>query len=118
MKPRQLREIPEGFSDHRAVVAAVPGLTSRRLDHWTRRGYLTCYDATGAPDPTYSDWRARQQPGVGSGYWKLWADDDLRILRRVIELTSIGLLPGPAFLIARGQPLGADIRIEFTGVLA
>lgn len=88
------------------ILAAVPGLTYRQLDYWTRRGYLRCVGA--------------QYPG--SGVLRFWDPDDVVTLRRVTALADTGMRPSVAFKLARGDEIEwlerGRILVSFWGDLA
>lgn len=88
------------------VLKAVPGLSYRQLDYWTRRGLLRCV--------------VDQHPG--SGIPRFWDPEDIATLRRVVALTATGMKLSIAFTLARGDQiewLDRDrILVSFWGDLA
>ena len=73
----------------REVIGAVElarstGISYRRIDYWTRQGWLT---------PT--------RPGHGSGYARAYDATDVDLLIAVSALTGAGVMPESAFRLAR-----------------
>lgn len=73
------------------VRLAALGLTYRRLDYWTRVGYLR-------PD----------RPTPGSGYARGWSEEELRVAAAIFRLTESGLTVAQAAPLARRGP-GAHV---------
>jgi DNA-binding transcriptional MerR regulator len=67
-----------------SATATALGVSYRRLDYWTRRGYLK-------PDGN----------GLGSGYWRRWPDDELAVAALMARLVGAGLVLDVAAKIAR-----------------
>lgn len=66
------------------LLRAVPGLTYRCVDYWTRTGLLRT-----------------ARPAHGSGTQRIWAPEEDEVLRRVLPLTRLGIHPRVAFELAR-----------------
>lgn len=60
------------------------GLSYRRLDNWTRRGWLRALN-----------------PGVGSGRVRHWPASELEVARTMLVLTGAGVDPSAAARAAR-----------------
>jgi hypothetical protein len=72
------------------------GLSYRRLDHWTRLGYLRT-----------------DRPCPGSGFARTWPRAEVDVARRLARLADAGILPERAVPVARGGQWIADgIRVE------
>lgn len=67
------------------------GLTYRRLDYWTRVGYLR-----------------PERPTPGSGYARGWSEEELRVAAAIFRLTESGLSVAQAAPLARRGP-GAHV---------
>ena len=74
---------------------AIGGMTYRRLDHWTRVGYLTAVTAT-----------------PGSGHDRRWPRAEVDVARRIVRLVDAGLEVKAAARVARGEPrIGPGITV-------
>lgn len=60
------------------------GLTYRRLDYWSRQGYLK-----------------PENPTPGSGSWRVWPESERSVARMMIRLTDAGLTVAAAHEVAR-----------------
>ena len=77
-----------GWSDPRWRTA---GITVRRLDTWTVKGWLqTAGDAT-----------------PGSGNYRRWPEAEIAVGARIAQLIHIGFQPALAARLARSRELGA-----------
>jgi DNA-binding transcriptional MerR regulator len=74
------------------MMSVVEGLTYRRLDYWTRKGFLRPEHAT-----------------PGSGIHRVWDDDELAVANRMLRLTNAGIDLNSAAEIARGGPGTYDL---------
>lgn len=97
---QQKKAIPDGY----VAAAAFEGVISyRKLDYWTRIGYLT------APQH------------VGSGYWRLWAETEVGVAAAISRLVAAGIDLDTAASIARDgvgtYPLRSDTVIVTTAEL-
>jgi len=70
-----------------AVVAAVPGLTYRMLDYWTRQGYIS---------PSL-------QAAAGSGTQREYSPADVAVVARIMAGLEAGLSLAAAVRVARGE---------------
>lgn len=61
-------------------------VTYRRLDYWTRKGYLRA-----------------ENPTPGSGYRRTWPRSEHRVARAMARLTAAGLTLDAAHRVARGE---------------
>jgi DNA-binding transcriptional MerR regulator len=68
------------------LLARVPGLTYRQLDHWCSRGYIQ-------PDKAHP----------GSGRQRQFGADEVRVIRAMHELVANGVLPAAAARLARSD---------------
>lgn len=76
-----------------AADLAQVGLTPRRIDHWTRNGWLRA--DTNTP---------------GTGKHRRWPVSELRIAKLMVRMADAGLEPEVASRAARG--LGPDGRVS------
>lgn len=60
------------------------GLTYRRLDYWSRQGYLK-----------------PENPTPGSGSWRRWPESERVVARMMVRLTEAGLSVAAAHEVAR-----------------
>lgn len=74
---------------------ACPGLTYRRLDHWTRKGYL----------------RPRERPRDTSGYVRCWAPGEVPVAAVMMALTAAGFLPDTAAQVARALAFTTELKM-------
>ena len=80
---------PEGRA---AAIAQIAGISYRQLDFWVRRGYL------------------RPVHVGGSGTYRQWPDEEVRVAKEMARLVVAGVSPALAARVARGE--APDIRIE------
>ena len=66
------------------VLAAIPGLTYRQLDHWLNRGFI----------------KARN-PHPGSGNSRSLTPGEVKVLKAMLPLVQAGIAPDKAAPIAR-----------------
>lgn len=71
------------------MLATIPGLTARRLDHWTRLGYL----------------KADEQASTGTGHRRTWPAVEVEVCRAMVLLVDAGLTLPAAHTVARGEPV-------------
>lgn len=74
------------------------GISSRQLDHWTRRGWLRCEEP---------------RPG-GRGYPRAWSPCEREVARYMVQLVAAGVTPEAAHHAARnnGRLPGGRFRVE------
>lgn len=75
--------------DMHALMAV--GLTVRRLDFWTTRGYLRA-----------------DIPSPGSGRARTWSDAEVRVAELMVQLTGAGITAEAAARLARDPAAGAE----------
>lgn len=83
------------------------GLTYRKLDYWTRRGYVNAGESS-----------------PGSGHRRTWPPEELRIAALMGRLTDAGLSPDVAafaarFAVATGKPtvhIGPDLALTIEDI--
>ena len=81
-----------------SAFTAIPGLTYRRLDHWTRTGYLTC-----------------DKVNPGSGRPRTWPDEELAVATVMARLIEAGLTVEAAERAARNHGLiapGITVHVD------
>lgn len=69
------------------------GLTYRRLDHWTRVGYL----------------RPARRGGTGTGHVRQWPQEELQVADLMRRLVDAGLTAGVAAIAARSHLDGRPV---------
>lgn len=80
---------------YREIREAVPGLTYRALDHWSRRGYLQAAN-----------------PDCGSGRRRTWPAGEVEVAQLMHVLVQAGLAPRGAERAARnGGVLTTGVRV-------
>ena len=80
--------------------ARAVGISYRRLDYWTRAGYLR---------PANS--------GLGSGVWRQWSEHELNVARAMARLVTAGLTVPVAARCARAHvESGAELLELAPGV--
>jgi hypothetical protein len=74
------------------------GLTYRRVDYWTRQGYLSAVRGT-----------------PGSGWTRIYPLSEVAVARRMRLLVDAGMNPEPAARAARagGGEIGPGVRVVF-----
>lgn len=78
-----------------AEIAELVGATYRQIDYWCRMGYLA---------PEFKG---------GSGYFRMWSDEDVGLARKMARLVRAGVVPATAARVARGETdVGHGVRIE------
>lgn len=76
------------------VLAEIPDLTYRRLDHWCSKGWL------------------RPDHRGGTGYARTFTGDEVQVARIMVRLIAAGLTPSAAARIARGETeIAPGIRV-------
>lgn len=76
------------------VLADIPEITYRQLDHWCVKGWL------------------RPDHRGGTGYARTFSGDEVRVARVMARLVAAGLTPAAAHRVARGeQELAPGIRV-------
>jgi hypothetical protein len=75
---------------------ACPGLTYRRLDHWTRRGFLRT--------------RIREDEDR-QGCPRYWPPEEVPVAQVMIALTAAGLTPEAAVSVARALAFTTEIKM-------
>jgi hypothetical protein len=87
--------VTEAPVSYREITEAVPGLTYRTLDYWTRSGYLQAAN-----------------PGCGSGRRRSWPASEVEVAQLMHVLVSAGLEPSGAATAARnGGVLAPGVRV-------
>jgi DNA-binding transcriptional MerR regulator len=71
------------------MLETIPGLTARRLDHWTRLGYL----------------KPEDQAHSGTGHRRTWPAVEVEVCRVMVQLVDAGLTLPAAHTVARGEPV-------------
>ena len=67
-------------------VKDIPGITYRRLDHWIRKGYISC---------------GFEGDECGSGHWRTLDGAEIRVVALMVALVTAGLTPAAAAPVAR-----------------
>lgn len=80
------------------TIARQCGITYRQLDYWVRAGYLH-------PVPMGGKERAEPVDG-GTGNWRDWPNEELRMAREMGLLVAAGLIPEVAHRVARNRRTG------------
>ena len=75
-----------------AAIPLIEGISYRQLDFWVRRGYL---------HPVHAG---------GSGTYRHWPDEEVRVAKEMARLVAVGIPPSLAVRIARGQ--APEVRVE------
>ena len=96
--------------DLHQVLAAVPGLTYRQLDFWTRTGRLKAHYH-------YSNSRDILN-NAGSGSDRCWPPSQVTIATRVYKLGLRGIQVDQAFTIGTDQHVLAELLSELTKIEA
>jgi hypothetical protein len=81
----------------------IRGATYRQVDYWARAGYLRL---------------GRERDGTGSGYWRIWPDEEVRVARLMARLTGAGFSPAVAHKVARGESqvaAGVYVLVDLLG---
>lgn len=76
------------------LLAYVPGMTYRQLDHWVSRGYLK-------PD----------NPHPGNGVARSFRAVEARIAAEMFRLVRSGTLPAVAAVVAREEVLAPSVSV-------
>ena len=75
------------------MLTAVPGMTMRQLDHWSRLGGL----------------RSDMVKGPGrTGKMRVWPESEVRVARMLFRLSQAGVRAEVAATIARSTPQDVD----------
>lgn len=74
---------------------ACPGLTYRRLDHWTRKRYL----------------KPRDRSANGSGCPRRWAPEEVPVAAVMMALTAAGFQPDTAAQVARAMAFTTELKM-------
>jgi DNA-binding transcriptional MerR regulator len=77
------------------------GLTYRKLDYWSRRGYLVS---------------ERAKPG--SGHPRTWSSDEIAVARAICRLTGVGFTLSAAAKIAREHYTSGHLHIRLAPGIA
>lgn len=96
-KQRKLANFPSQGRDGRGEGVGIPtidGLSYRQLDYWCREGYLRPEDCT------------------GSGTWRKWPDEEIRVAQVMARLAAVGIPPAVGVKVAReGGDLGGGVSV-------
>jgi hypothetical protein len=85
---------PEGILTEE-FLEACPGLTYRRLDHWTRKRFLRAHD------------RSMDK----SGCPRRWALSEVPVAQVMMALTAAGLMPETASQVARALAFTTEMKM-------